>query len=150
LWLFSYVNNVGDLMAGVKGKSGRRPEMKTIKQVLAEALESNAKAIVDKAVSMAKSGDKDMIKALIEWGVGKPRQTTEVTGRLDLGLSAGELNKQLAEQVTEDAGLLDCIELEALPMPAPGQPTGQAAIQKPAALPYTVVDDSGDTIAFRK
>lgn len=135
-------------MAGVKGRSGRRPEMKTIKQVLAEALESNAKAIVDKAVSMAKSGDKDMIKALIEWGVGKPKQSTEVTGRLDLGLSAGELNKELAEQAAEDAGLLDSIELEALPMPE--QQPEQTTIRKPAALPYKVVDDSGDTIAFRK
>ena len=137
-------------MAGVKGRSGRRPTMRTIKQVLAEALESNAQAIVDKAVSLAKSGDKDMIKALIEWGVGKPKATTEVTGRLDLGLSAGELNKQLAEQAEEDAELLDGIELEALPMPAPGEQPEQTTIQKPAALPYKVVDDSGDLVAFRK
>ena len=124
--------------------------MRTIKQVLAEALESNAQAMIDKAVSMALAGDKDMLKSLIEWGVGKPKATTEITGRLDMGISAGELNKQLAEQAEEDGKLLDSIELEALPMPAPEQPTGQAATQKPAALPYKVVDDSGDLIAFRR
>lgn len=127
-------------MAGVKGRSGRRPMMRTIKQVLAEALETNAQAIIDKAVAMAKSGDKDMIKALIEWGVGKPRQTTEVTGRLDLGLSAGELNKELAAQAEEDADLLDGIELEALPMPE----------EQPDPKPVRYVDDSGDLIAFRR
>jgi hypothetical protein len=137
-------------MAGIKGKSGRRPTMRTIKQVLAEALESNAQAMIDKAVKMALAGDKDMLKSLIEWGVGKPKATTEITGRLDMGISAGELNKQLAEQSAEDAELLDSIELEALPMPAPEQPTGQAATQKPAALPYKVVDDSGSLIAFRR
>jgi hypothetical protein len=137
-------------MAGVKGRSGRRPTMRTIKQVLAEALESNAQAMIDKAVKMALAGDKDMLKSLIEWGVGKPRQSTEVTGRLDLGLSAGELNKQLAEQAEEDAELLDSIELEALPMPAPGEQPEQTTIQKPAALPYTVTDDSGDLVAFRR
>ena len=129
-------------MAGVKGRSGRRPMMRTIKQVLAEALELNSRELIDKAVKMALAGDKDMLKSLIEWGVGKPKQSTEVTGRLDLGLSAGELNKQLAEQSAEDAELLDSIELEALPMPAPEQ--------QPDPKPVRYVDDSGDLIAFRR
>jgi hypothetical protein len=137
-------------MAGVKGRSGRRPMMRTIKQVLAEALELNSRELIDKAVSMALAGDKDMLKSLIEWGVGKPKATTEITGRLDMGISAGELNKQLAEQAEEDAELLDSIELEALPMPAPGEQPEQTTIQKPAALPYTVTDDSGDLVAFRR
>lgn len=127
-------------MAGVKGRSGRRPTMRTIKQVLAEALEINSRELIDKAVKMALAGDKDMLKSLIEWGVGKPRQSTEVTGRLDLGLSAGELNKQLAEQAEEDAELLDSIELEALPMPE----------QQPDPKPVRYVDDSGELIAFRR
>ncbi|MFA5445032.1 MAG: hypothetical protein WC262_08710 [Bacteroidales bacterium] len=98
-------------MAGVKGRSGRRPEMRTIKAYLAEALETHSKALVDKAIRIALAGDRDMLKSLLEWGAGKPASSAQITGSINLEVTAGQIHQAVIDQQQSDILLLESVAM---------------------------------------
>jgi len=110
-------------MAGKKGRSGRKKDSTWAKKYLEEAIDRQFVPMMDMAIEMALKGDKDMVKMLLEYRLGRPKIDIDnrLTARIEV--TAGDLRESLLKIQEEEQKLLgevlssDIIEGECLQIP---------------------------------
>ena len=111
-------------MAGKKGRSGRKKDSTWAKKYLEEAIDRQFVPMMDMAIEMALKGDKDMVKMLLEYRLGRPKIDIDNRFTAKIEITAGDLHNSLLAIREEEMKLLgevispDIIEGECLELPS--------------------------------
>ncbi len=75
-------------MSGVKGRSGRKRDVRNIQKYFNEAFDLRSKELVEALIEKAQEGDIQSLVYVFDRRLGKPKQQTEITGGEKLGQGA--------------------------------------------------------------